>query len=216
MRSGSADLQPRSAAAPATAKPLAVVLGVLGIGLHPIRWRDAVFSGVGGCVAIAAIFGVCRTFVGMEGAGLLVASMGASAVLLFALPEGPLSQPWAVIGGHTSSAVVGVLCASGVADPLFAAALAVGAAIGVMQLLRCVHPPGGATALSAVVGGSGVQALGMNYVLTPVLLNAVIIVAVAVAFNALLARRRYPAYLARTAPSAALVSTALASTDSAQ
>jgi CBS domain-containing membrane protein len=199
MRPGSAELPSRSTAATAGVRPLTVVLGVLGIGSHPVRWRDAAFSGLGGCVAIAAIFAVCRTFVGIEGASLLVASMGASAVLLFALPEGPLSQPWAVIGGHGCSAVVGVLCASRVADPLFAAALAVGAAIGVMQLMRCVHPPGGATALSAVVGGSGVQALGMNYVFTPVLLNAAIIVAVAVAFNALLARRRYPAYLAHTA-----------------
>jgi CBS-domain-containing membrane protein len=60
-----------------------------------------------------------------------------------------------------------------------------------------VHPPGGATALSAVVGGAGVRALGAQYVLTPVLLNAAIIVTVAVAFNGLLARRRYPAYFAR-------------------
>ena len=117
--------------------------------------------------------------------------------LRFAVPEGPLSQPWAVVGGHTLSALVGVMSASLVPEPLLAACLAVGGAIGVMQLCGCVHPPGGATALSAVVGGAGVHALGMQYVLTPVLLNAAIIVGVAVAFNGLLARRRYPAYFAR-------------------
>lgn len=77
-----------------------------------------------------------------------------------------------------------------------AAALAVGTAIGVMQVLRCVHPPGGATALSAVVGGPGVHALGLQYVVTPVLLNAAVIVVVAVLFNGLLAGKRYPAHLA--------------------
>src|SRR5688572_7985864 len=176
---------------------LGITLQVLGVGPARARAADAFVSGLGGCVAIAVIVLVCRHFIGVEGAGLLVASMGASAVLLFVLPEGPLSQPWAVIGGHVSSALVGVTCASLVSDPLVAAALAVGGAIGVMQLLRCVHPPGGATALSAVVGGPAVHALGMSYVLTPVLLDAALIVAVAVVFNGLLGKRRYPAYFAR-------------------
>jgi CBS domain-containing membrane protein len=178
-------------------RPLATALQILGVGPARVKGWEALVSGLGGCVAIAVIVLVCRHFLGVDGAGLLVASMGASAVLLFVLPEGPLSQPWAVVGGHFSSAVVGVLCASVVSEPLFAAALAVGGAIGVMQLLRCVHPPGGATALSAVVGGPAVHALGMRYVLTPVLLDAVLIVAVAVVFNGLLTRRRYPAYFAR-------------------
>lgn len=158
--------------------------------ISPSRPRvgEALVSGVGGCLAIAVVVLVCRRFVGSEGAGLLVASMGASAVLLFALPNGPLSGPWAVVGGHVLSAVVGVICAALVTDSLLAAAIAVGAAIGVMQLMRCVHPPGGATALSAVVGGSSVHALGMQYVLTPVLLNAAVIVTVAAAFNRILRR----------------------------
>lgn len=174
------------------------VLAILGMQRSRAQLADAVVSGLGGAVAIAAIVLLCRHFVGGEGAALLVASMGASAVLLFAVPEGPLSQPWAVIGGHTLSAIVGVSFASVVGDPLLAACLAVGAAIGIMQVCGCVHPPGGATALSAVVGGAGVRSLGMQYVLTPVLLNAVIIVSVAIAFNGLLARRRYPAYFARS------------------
>jgi CBS domain-containing membrane protein len=172
-------------------------LSVLGVAPGRVRGWDAFVSGVGGCVAIAVIVLVCRHFVGVDGAGLLVASMGASAVLLFVLPEGPLSQPWAVIGGHVSSALVGVTCASLVSDPLLAAALAVGGAIGVMQVLRCVHPPGGATALSAVVGGPAVHALGVSYVVTPVLLDAALIVSVAVVFHGLLGKRRYPAHFAR-------------------
>ena len=173
------------------------VLAIAGVQRSRARLGGALVSGLGGAVAIATIVLVCQHFVAGEGAALLVASMGASAVLLFAVPEGPLSQPWAVIGGHTLSAVVGVLSASLVSEPLLAACLAVGGAIGVMQRCGCVHPPGGATALSAVVGGAGVRALGAQYVLTPVLLNAAIIVTVAVAFNGLLARRRYPAYFSR-------------------
>lgn len=165
------------------------LLGVAPTVSHPF---EALWSGLGGCVAIVAIILLSRNFVG-EGASLLVASMGASAVLLFAVPHGPLSQPWAVIVGHTSSAVLGVLCCWLIGDPLIAAALAVGSAIGLMQLLRCVHPPGGATALSAVVGGPEIHALGLNYVFTPVLLNACIIVAVACAFHVFSTKHRYPA-----------------------
>ena len=169
-------------------------LGIHGKRVHPV---EAFLSGVGGCIAIAIVVLVCRHFVGAQGAALLVASMGASAVLLFALPHGPLSQPWAVIGGHGLSAVVGVASASMIADPVTAGAVAVGVAIGVMQLLGCVHPPGGATALSAVVGGPAVQALGLKYVFTPVLMNALLIVTVAVGFHGIPKMRRYPAYLAK-------------------
>lgn len=176
--------------------PAARLAGLLGIARSPVGAREALASGLGGCVAIATVVFVCSHFVGVESAALLVASMGASAVLLFALPHGPLSQPWPVIGGHVLSAFVGVACARLIPHPQLAAAVAVGAAIGTMQVLRCVHPPGGATALSAVVGGPSVHALGMGYVLTPVLLNAAVIVVVAVVFNGLLAGKSYPAYFA--------------------
>lgn len=176
-------------------QPLREFVTLLGVAHAPVRAREALASGLGGCVAIATIVAVCSHFVG-QSAGLLVASMGASAVLLFALPHGPLSQPWAVLGGHVLSAFVGVACARLIPDSRIAAAVAVGVAIGVMQISRCVHPPGGATALSAVIGGPTVHALGMKYVLTPVLLNAALIVVVAVVFNGLLAGKRYPAHLA--------------------
>jgi hypothetical protein len=123
--------------------------------------------------------------------------MGASAVLLFAVPHGPLSQPWPLVGGHLVSALVGVSCAKLIPHGAIGAAAAVSLAIGAMHYLRCIHPPGGATALTAVVGGSGVQALGYKFLLTPVLLNVVVILSVAVAFNAPFAWRRYPAYLKR-------------------
>jgi CBS domain-containing membrane protein len=172
------------------------VWGVLGVEPARATLRDVLRSGLGGCVAIAAIVYFCDRFVGGQSGSLLVASMGASAVLLFALPHGPLSQPWAVLGGHGCSALIGVACAALIPDVSLAGALAVGSSIALMQVLRCVHPPGGATALSAVIGGPTVHALGLRYVLTPVLLNALVIVSVAVAFNSLLGTRRYPAYFA--------------------
>jgi CBS-domain-containing membrane protein len=100
-----------------------------------------------------------------------------------------------VLGGHIVSAIVGVSCAKIIPDVVLASSLAVGAAIGFMYYLRCIHPPGGATAISAVIGGEGVHELGYQYVLTPILLNVMIILLVAVAFNYVFKWRRYPAYL---------------------
>jgi CBS-domain-containing membrane protein len=172
-------------------------LRVLGVELSPVSHAERIVSTTGGFLGIFAILEISRHFVGIEAATLIVASMGASAVLLFAVPHGPLSQPWPVIGGHLLSAAIGVSCAKMIPDQTVAAALAVGVAIGVMHYARCIHPPGGATALSAVIGGPTVHALGYQFVLTPVLLNVLVIFAVAVAFNYPFAWRRYPAYLKR-------------------
>ncbi len=172
------------------------VLAALGVVQPRVDLGEALISTLGGLLALLSVVFVSRHFVGDAGPGMLVASMGASAVLLFALPHGHLSQPWAVVGGHVVSAIVGVAVARMISDPVVAGAVAVGVAIGLMQVLRCVHPPGGATALSAVVGGPAVHALGMRFALTPVLLNALLIVGVAVTWNGLFAKRRYPAFFA--------------------
>lgn len=106
-----------------------------------------------------------------------VASMGASAVLLFVVPSSRLSTPWAFSGGHVVSAIVGVTCAQWIPQTALATACAVAGAILAMHYLRCLHPPGGAAALMAVTGGDSIQALGYQYLLTPVLLNVVILLA---------------------------------------
>lgn len=123
--------------------------------------------------------------------------MGAGAVLLFAVPHGQLSQPWPAFGGHLLSSIIGVTCAKWIAYPPLAAALAVGLSIGVMYQFKCLHPPGGATALTAVIGGPALHAMGYKFVLFPVLLNAVTMIALAVLFNAFFGWRRYPAFLNR-------------------
>jgi CBS-domain-containing membrane protein len=180
----------------------------LGIDTAPQRHRERLISGLGGLFGIFAVGWVSIAVLGPQPAALMiVASMGASAVLLFAVPHGPLSQPWPLIGGHLLSALVGVTVAHWVPDLFVAGALAVGFAISVMHYARCLHPPGGATALSAVIGGEAVHALGYGYVLTPVLLNVIVMLVIALVFNALFPWRRYPAALARAlarpAPAAA-------------
>lgn len=121
----------------------------------------------------------------------LIAPMGASAVLLFAVPSSPLAQPWSIIGGNLVSALVGVGCTLLVDDPAVAAALAIALAIAGMFALRCIHPPSGAVALTAVLGGPAIHAMGYHFILVPVMLNSVLLLATALFFNNV-TRRRYP------------------------
>ncbi len=159
---------------------------------------EMLVSTLGGFVGIFFIAWISFYFTGLAGAALIVPSMGASAVLVFAVPHGRLSQPWALIGGQVISAGVGVTCYQLFPDMLFlASGLAVGLAIGAMHILRCIHPPGGATALVAVVGTPQIHELGYAYMLTPVLLNTVIIFIVAVVFNSFFPWRRYPVSMMR-------------------
>lgn len=137
---------------------------------------------------------VTRWFLGSGSSAalpMLVAPMGASAVLLFALPSSPLAQPWSILGGNLISAATGVTCALWISDPMLAAALAVSMAIAAMIALRCVHPPSGAVALTAVLGGPLIHAQGYWFLLAPIGLNSLLLLAVALLFNNL-TRHRYP------------------------
>ncbi len=130
-------------------------------------------------VCILLIAFVTRIFLPGWPGPLLVASMGASSVLLFAVPASPMSRPWPLVGGHLSASLVGVSCAQYLPDQAWAAALAVAGSILAMHFLRCLHPPGGAAALVAVVGGEQIQQLGYQFVLAPVALDVAIMLAVA-------------------------------------
>ena len=167
----------------------------LGIESSPVSHTERLVSALGSVLVIACIFLISRATLGPTATLLIVPSMGASAVLLFAVPHGALSQPWNVFGGHVLSAIIGVSCAMIFSNEIMAASAAVGIAVGVMHYLRCIHPPGGATALAAVIGGEATHALGYQFVLTPVMLNALVMLAVAVAFNFVFPWRRYPAWL---------------------
>lgn len=121
----------------------------------------------------------------------MVAPVGASAVLLFCLPASPLAQPWSVIGGNVVSALMGALAVKLCGPGTLAIGLATSLAIAAMFALRCLHPPGGAAALTAVIGGAKVHAMGFGFALGPVLLDCVVIVAAAIVYNNLTGRR-YP------------------------
>lgn len=158
--------------------------------------RERLLSGLGGFIGIALILWISQLSNNVTHP-LIIASMGASAVLLFAVPHGALSQPWPLLGGHFFSAIIGVSCAMALGDTLLSSALAVGIAITAMYSLRCLHPPGGATALTAVIGGTEIHQLGFSYVFNPIMLNAVGILVVAILFNYAYQHRRYPAHLGR-------------------
>ena len=170
------------------------LLKLIGAERPPASHVEKLVSAAGAFLGILSVYLISQHFLGSSSV-FLVASMGASAVLLFAVPHGALSQPWSLLGGHVVSALVGVTCTRLVPEALVAAPLAVGLAVGCMYYLRCIHPPGGATALVAVTGGPDVHLLGYQFILPPVLINVLAILAMAIAFNALFHWRLYPSFL---------------------
>jgi CBS domain-containing membrane protein len=154
------------------------------------RWRIV----LGAFLGVLAAGGLSHLAGGADVLPWLVAPMGASAVLVFGVPSSPLAQPWSVVGGNTLSALVGIACARWLGPPEFAAAVAVGAAIGLMLALRCLHPPGGASALMMVLGGI----TNPWFALFPVLLNSVLLAGAGMAWNNA-TRRPYP-HAQRPAP----------------
>ncbi|MFB0875170.1 MULTISPECIES: HPP family protein [unclassified Sphingobium] len=114
---------------------------------------------------------------------VIVAPLGASAVLVFAVPASPLAQPWSVVGGNILSTLVGVMVYRLVPNVELASGLAVGGAILLMSLLRCLHPPGGAAALTAVIGSDSIHAAGYGFALAPVGINSIALVLLAMLFH---------------------------------
>ncbi|MGS1025868.1 HPP family protein [Burkholderia glumae] len=154
--------------------------------------RERLRSCLGALLGIACVGLATSVLPGIPAAvPMLVAPMGASAVLLFAVPASPLAQPWSLIGGNLVSAVLGVACARWIPSPVAAASLAIAGSIGAMLALRCVHPPSGAVALTAVVGGPSVHALGFGFVFEPIALQSAALLATALGYHALTGHR-YP------------------------
>ncbi len=151
-------------------------------------WSGAVI-GIGICAYLSSYYFEPRDL------SLLIGSFGASAVLAYAAIKSPLAQPRNLVGGHIFSGLVGVGCYQVFGGTLWlAAAMAVSFAIVVMLATKTLHPPGGATALIAVIGGSKVHSLGYLYAFIPAGAGAVILLAVALVVNNLSNNRRYPEY----------------------
>ncbi len=168
--------------------------------IAPTSRHERIRSTAGAFVGILVTGLVSTMAVGSGDASLplLIAPMGASAVLLFAAPTSPLAQPWSVLGGNAIAAFIGVSCALAIGDPVIAAAVAVSIAIATMMMMGCLHPPSGAVALTAVLGGPAVHEAGYWFILTPVGINSALILLVAFAFNNATGRR-YP-HLVPAAP----------------
>lgn len=122
---------------------------------------------------------------------LIVAPMGATAVLLFAVPASPLAQPWPIIGGNTISALIGVTAAHFIPNPVLAIGVGVSLAIAAMSFTRSLHPPGGAAALTALIGGPAIASSGFLFPFVPVCLNSIILVSLGIAFHRI-SGRKYP------------------------
>lgn len=147
-----------------------------------VSHRRILLSAGGAMLAVALVAFVSQLSLSGFDIPFMVASLGASSVLLFATPTSTLSSPWAFVGGHLVSAVIGITCAKLIPELPVAAAVAVSLSIVAMFYLRCLHPPGGAVALFAVLGGDSVQSLGYGLVLTPVLLNVLIMLVCAMLY----------------------------------
>jgi len=130
------------------------------------------------------------------GSAWLLGPLGASTVLVFAAPASPLAQPWSVLGGNVISAAIGILCSLWIPHVVLAAPVAVALAIAAMFALRCLHPPGGAMALSAVLMHAGKDHLALG----TALVGSLLLVAAGVAYNSLTGRRYPHAQGAAAAP----------------
>ncbi len=158
-------------------------------------FSEIVWSWIGAFLGIAAVAYIHYNLLAGTDLVMVIGSFGASAVLIYGAIKSPLAQPRNLVGGHIISAIIGVTCYKLFHSEMWlAAALAVSTAIAVMHATRTLHPPGGATALIAVIGSEKVHHLGYLYALVPAGLGAIIMLAVAVLVNNIPASRRYPEY----------------------
>lgn len=160
-----------------------------------VSLAEVCWSWIGSFLGITAVGLLHYKLVDQQGLMLLIGSFGASAVLVYGAVRSPLAQPRNLLGGHVLSAAVGVTAFQWFgSSPWLAAAIAVSTAIALMHLTRTLHPPGGATALIAVIGGDSVHKLGYLYVLMPAALGAGVMLVIALIVNNMSRSRKYPEF----------------------
>ena len=161
-----------------------------GVGAGELAW-----SWLGSAIGIGLCAYLSSAYFEPRDLSLLIGSFGASAVLVYSAVKSPLAQPRNLVGGHVLSGLVGVACYQFFGDTVWiAAAMAVSLAIVSMLATKTLHPPGGATALIAVIGGAKVHNLGYFYAVVPAGSGAVILLIVALLVNNLSKNRKYPEY----------------------
>ncbi|MEQ1525853.1 MAG: HPP family protein [Gallionella sp.] len=159
---------------------------------NPIPLAEKLRSGLAGGVAILLLAWTLHNLPQHTYPLLMLGSMAASAVLLFAAPHSPFSQPWNLVGGHSVSAIAGWMCCLFITEPTLAAGIAVGVAIFLMYVLRCLHPPGAATALTLVLSSTQFSAMSWQWVGEIVVVNAGLMLLLALLINNMLPSRKYP------------------------
>ena len=180
--------------APPQPSRMTALLRWLGADPRPVTVLERTVAILGSLVAMLIVFAVSGSMPGGSHV-LIVASTGASAVIIFTVPHGRLSQPWPVLVGHLLCGLIGVTCAKWLGTGPMSAAITVSLCVLAMNVGRCLHPPAGATALTAVLGGSIITDLGYSFVLAPVMVNMLTLVGAAVLINLPFRWRRYPATL---------------------
>lgn len=158
-----------------------------------VDFKEHFWSFLGSFVAIGILAYIQSIHFSGNDAVYLIGSFGASSVLVYGIIQSPFSQPRNLVGGHLISAFIGVTIHKLVPDIIWIAApLAVSLSIVMMQITKTLHPPGGATALIAIIGSDKIKDLGYIYVLSPVLSGAIILLIVALIFNNMTSKRQYP------------------------
>lgn len=168
-----------------------------GSGKSPARvsFLEIVWSWIGSFLGITVVAYINYGILEESDLLMLIGSFGASAVLIYGAVKSPLAQPRNFVGGHVISAVIGVASYQLLQSHLWlAAGVAVATAIAAMHATKTLHPPGGATALIAVIGSEKVHALGFLYIGIPVGLGALIMLVIALLVNNLPRNRQYPVF----------------------
>lgn len=158
-----------------------------------VDYREHFWSFVGAFTGIAIIALLQSFYLTRDENIFLIGSFGATCVLIYGAIQSPLAQPRNLVGGHLISAFIGVTVYKFLPDIIWLTApLAVSLSIVCMQITKTLHPPGGATALIAVIGSPTIKSLGYGYVWSPVLTGVLILLVVALVFNNITKHRKYP------------------------
>jgi CBS-domain-containing membrane protein len=160
-----------------------------------VNLSEIIWSWVGAFLGVTAVAIINYNTLLETDLVLLIGSFGASAVLVYGAIDSSMAQPRNLIGGHVFSAIVGVAAYQFLHEPLWlSAAVAVATAIAVMHATKTMHPPGGATALIAVIGSAKIHELGYLYAIMPAGAGAIVMLVVALLVNNIPNGREYPEF----------------------
>jgi len=160
-----------------------------------VKTKELIISAFGAFISVAMAGFFSNVILQSTTSPIIIASAGASAMLMFGLPHSPVSLPRNLIGGHTVSAIVGISCYYLIGDVILSTSVAIALSLIAMHFLRCMHPPGGATAVTAIIGGEAVHQLGYLFVILPIFLNSLILLVVAIAIGSFRPKNPFEDYL---------------------